>query len=143
MMKRLAALTLIIGMSGCASTSQPIFSESFLTSINDADMKQFRYEVALDASNKRMGRGGPPGGGGRGGMRRGPGGEGGDRGFPAGGRQQAQQMGSRMQENAEAALTERLEEILGATQYCEHGYFIIDKSIERTGGYIFGECKAE
>jgi hypothetical protein len=126
MMKRLAALTLIIGMSGCASTSQPIFSE-----------------IALDASNKRMGRGGPPGGGGRGGMRRGPGGEGGDRGFPAGGRQQAQQMGSRMQENAEAALTERLEEILGATQYCEHGYFIIDKSIERTGGYIFGECKAE
>ena len=141
MMKQLTALTLIIGISGCVSTSQPIFSESFLTSINDADMKQFRYEVALDASNKRMGRDGPPGGGG--GMRRGPGGEGGDRGFPAGGRQQAQQMGSRMQKNADAALTKRLEEILATTQFCEHGYFVIEKRAQQGGGYIFGECKAE
>lgn len=142
MMKRLAALTLIIGMSGCASTSHPVFSESFLTSINDADMKQFRYEVALDVNNKRMGRGGPPGGG-RGGVRGGPGGEGGDRGFPGGGRQQAQQMGSRMQKNAEAALTERLEEILATTQFCEYGYFVIEKRVQHMGGYIFGECKAE
>ncbi|MCQ3828488.1 hypothetical protein HXX02_03445 [Microbulbifer elongatus] len=139
------AFTAITAASGCASTPKapPVFSESFITNITPQGNHLFTYTATLSADNPGGGRG--PGGGGRGGrggMGGGPGGgmggsKGGGMGPGAGGG-----MPAKMRENSSEAAMERLEQVLAATSYCPHGWFIIEKTADRSNVEVKGECRA-
>ncbi|WP_043319191.1 hypothetical protein [Microbulbifer sp. HZ11] len=140
-MKRLysaAAFAAIATVTGCASAPKapPVFSESFITSITPQGNHLFTYTASLSMENAGGGR--KPGGGGRGGKGGGGpgGGMGGGKGGGAGG------MPAKMRENASEAAMERLDLVLAETNYCPHGWFVIEKTADRGNVEVKGECRA-
>ncbi|MCK7596233.1 hypothetical protein M0G74_03000 [Microbulbifer sp. CAU 1566] len=148
-----AAFAAITTITGCASTPKapPVFSESFITNITEQGNRMFTYTATINGG----GEGGGPGGG-MGGGRRGPGGPGGGGGMGGGpgggmgggpgggmgGGPGGGGMSGKMRENPEKAAGERLEEVLATTQYCPHGWFVIEKSNLQGSVEIRGECRA-
>lgn len=136
-----AAFAAITALGGCASAPKapPVFSESFITNITPQGNQLFTYSASL--SMDKAGGGRQSGGGGRGG-RGGPGGGksggmgGGKGGGPGGG------MPAKMRENSGEAAMERLDQVLAETGYCPHGWFVIEKTVDRGSVEVKGECRA-
>lgn len=129
-------------LCACASNRpEPTSSERFIASITEDNLKQFTYEL----STSRVA-------GGRGGMRRAPprsrdGGGGKPRGGEVagvpgtdGGRMRGRS--GKADRDPESMITQRLDELMQETGYCDNGYFIISKNISRSESSVFGECKA-
>ncbi|MFV8781373.1 hypothetical protein ACNKU7_03015 [Microbulbifer sp. SA54] len=157
-MKYIAAIAAIASLAACSSTPKapPVFSESLITNITEQGNRMFTYTATVngggggEAPGGRGGRGGPGGGGPGGGMGGGPGGGmgggpgggmgggpgGGMGGGPGGG------MSSKMRIDPDKAAQERLEEVLTSTNYCRHGWFVIEKNTQQGSVEIKGECRA-
>lgn len=129
-------------LCACASNPpEPTFSERFITSTTEDNLKQFTYELSMSraAPGGRQGmRGAPPGGrdGGSGKQR------GGGMAGMEGGRMGGNVRPRTADRDPESMITQRLDVLMQESSYCDNGYFIISKNISQGQSSVFGECKA-
>ena len=103
----------LVNISGCSSVPDTIFEE-FIPIVTDQGLQLFTYKAVLDVSSKpRQSR------------------------F-AKQDSRPKKTRNKIERQAIAALEAQLKQ----SNYCQHGYFIIDKFIQRTKLSIKGECKS-
>ncbi len=127
-------LPFIIGalLLGCAS-SAPIYSESFIADVNQLQMRQFHLQVEVQAKEPATER--------RNGARQSAP-TSADRRMPAVPNRREINALRKAHQRLEAFMEQRLLQILTDTQFCTHGFFIIEKRFSASTGALFGECKA-
>ncbi len=104
---------LFITLAGCSNVPDTVY-EKFTPNITEQGLRLFTYKAVLDVPSKlRMNR------------------------YAASNPRPAKTR-NKIERQAMAALEAQLEQ----NHYCKHGYFIIDKFIERTKLSITGECKS-
>lgn len=112
MIKYIFIFTLLI-LSSCSNVPDTVY-EKFIPKITDQGLRLFTYKAVLDVPSKpRKSR-------------------------YAASNPRPVKTRNKIERQAIAALEAQLEQ----NQYCQHGYFIIDKFIERTKLSITGECKS-
>ena len=103
----------IISITGCNSVPNTIYEE-FIPTVTDQGLQLFSYKAVLDVPSKARKS-----------------------------RFDAQDSRPRKTRNKiERQAIAALEAQLKHSNYCQHGYFIIDKFIQRTKLSIKGECKS-
>lgn len=106
-------ISLFIALAGCSSVPDTVY-EKFTPNVTEQGLRLFTYKAVLDVPSKpRKSR------------------------YAASNPRPAKTR-NKIERQAIAALEAQLEK----NQYCKHGYFIIDKFIERTKLSITGECKS-
>lgn len=106
-------ISMLISVTGCSNVPDTVY-EKFTPKITDQGLRLFTYKAVLDVPSKpRKSR-------------------------YAASNPRPVKTRNKIERQAIAALEAQLEQ----NQYCQHGYFIIDKFIERTKLSITGECKS-
>ena len=104
---------LLVSIAGCNSVPDTIYEE-FLPTVTDQGLQLFTYKAVLDVPSKaRKSR------------------------FDVH-NPRPKKIRKKIERQARAALEAQLKQ----SNYCQHGYFIIDKFIQRTKLSIKGECKS-
>lgn len=106
-------ISTLITLSACTSVPDTVY-EKFTPNVTDQGLRLFTYKAVLDVPSKPR------------------------RNRYASSNPRPVKTRNKIERQAIAALEAQLEQ----NQYCQHGYFIIDKFIERTKLSITGECKS-